>query len=146
MIILAVALGALYTFIDFDTDRLIPESCSIGDSFNCLQFKMNRTDGIVSVLLENKVGTEITMDSLICKYNGIDTREPMVQSAGIACGEYSDDNIICPGEKITMFCNVTKTGEVMKKKSKMDITVIYYKKDMSFPSSSDGFISGQTVK
>lgn len=133
---MGVALAALYVFLDYKPERLVPETCSLGDSFNCIDFMINRTNSNMTLSIKNEVGLELEMDSLLCMYDGQEYRSAVPDS--------SLAKIVDPGEIFNLTCNMQ--GAPLKSKSKVDVTIVYYKKGMSYPSSTDGFATGQTVR
>jgi hypothetical protein len=138
LLVLGIVFAALYLFMEFKPDRLVPETCSFGDSFTCNEFKMNGTSGRINVSVVNVVGTSITLDSMICEYQGTNYQEKVPDDA----------KDIAPGAEFTVACNVSGSGESLKRKSKVDLTIVYYKvgEGSVFPLSSDGFVSGSVLK
>jgi hypothetical protein len=123
MVALALVLGALFLIFDFNPGEKIPESCSFGGSFRCVDFQITRA-GLLTLSLKNIVGTAISVNSTVCEIDG--QRLFQQNSAEIPSGG-----------SFNISCDLNKT---VQKKSKVDVAIIFYKRGMSLPSSSDGVV------
>lgn len=135
LVILSVAIAAIYMFLDNKADVPIPDQCSFGDSFNCPDTLINGTSKIITLTLVNAIGTEITLAGLQCTYVGVAVMDKSMEDVKVG-----------PGERFTISCDMSSTNAVFKKKSKFDVSIVYFKKGMSFPSTSDGYVTGSIMK
>ncbi|MFA6073790.1 MAG: hypothetical protein WC758_06755 [Candidatus Woesearchaeota archaeon] len=115
-------ISAIYLFSSNPKD-VIPNSCSFGDSFDCVDAQILQT-GKVLVSLKNLVGTDILINSTICEYN---SNKVFTQ----------ESKTVAPGELFQLNCS---TGQQIIDKAKVDFVVVYIKEGYTFPSSSDGVI------
>jgi hypothetical protein len=125
LIVLTIVIAAMYLIFDFGkAEQSIPDACSFGDSFKCSDFQITPY-GYVVLNLQNMVGTNIQVGSVICKYNNIPSAS-------------NTTTIDVPsGGKFSVSCDLNST---IIKKAKADVTLVFYKQGMSFPSSSDGVV------
>jgi hypothetical protein len=136
LIALSAVIGALYLFVDFNPSNTIADTCSfgVGDSFYCVDAQINRTTGVINMSLKNTLGSEINVSYVICTHKEV---------------RVSDNNnliSIAPSSSFYVYCNMTNTGMTFDKKTKVDVTVVYTKKDSAYPFSVEGSVTSQPMK
>ena len=127
-IALTVVIGALY-FMSGSTspNKLVSDSCTFSDNFVCKDYQITKS-GLVTLQMRNAVGTNVMINSTICSQQGEPVNGVIVATASPDVPSGGDFNITC------------NLGTQSKGKVRFDVSIIYYKQSLSFPSSSDGLV------
>jgi hypothetical protein len=136
LLALSAVLAALYLFVDFKPDTIIPESCDFGveQSIYCIDAQINSATKEINISMKNTVGKEITVTNVVCSTGGI------TKSFGYSL-------IVPPSENFQVSCDMSdQEGVEFTKKSKVDVTLVYIPAGSIYPASADGYITTQPVK
>ena len=124
-LVILIMIGALVYFGILNPSRLLPDRCSFGSEFECLDFQIDYgttgADGIIRARLKNNVGDAIRIQTMTVTTEAV---------AGLSCtGDPIITDVWGVGE-IRDFaftgCDVAGVGFVAGEKGKVSIAVNYY--------------------
>jgi hypothetical protein len=123
-IALTLVIAALYFMSGTNSpNKVVSDSCTFSDNFICKDYQITKS-GHVTLNMKNTVGTNILVNSTYCSQAG---NQVVVQN-GIDVPSGGDFQLTCD------------IGAQSKGKVRFDVTIIYFKQSMSFPSTSDGLV------
>lgn len=120
-LVILIMIGTLAYFGILKPSRLLPDRCSVGPEFECLDFQLSSTDNTIKVRLKNNIGEPINIDSI-----GISTEA----SVALSCTNGPDILNVWGTGEIRDFafsvCNLNAVGFVPGEKGKISFSVKYY--------------------
>ena len=120
-LVILIMIGALAYFGILNPSRLLPDRCSFGSEFECLDFQISDTDSSIRVRLKNNVGDAITIQTMTVTTEAVTslscTGAPTITGVW-GVGEIRDFAFTS--------CDVAAVGFVAGEKGKVSIAVNYY--------------------
>lgn len=126
----AVVIAALAAFGVFTPGKFVAARCTVSAPFGCTEHSASEATGLISMVLQNGAGEEVTVTSMNVTNAG----------ATVLCTANAVSTIIADGATVTKTIACSGTGFAQGKKVKGDIEITYTKGTGVLPMTSAGSI------
>lgn len=120
-LVILVMIGALAYFGVLKPTRLLPDRCSIGPEFECIDYQISDSDNSIKLRLKNNVAEPI-------KLNGIGVSSESATS--LTCSSSPNVDFVWTSSEIKDLefsgCNLDSLGFVVGEKGKIQFKIKYY--------------------
>ena len=120
-LVILVMIGALAYFGILKPSRLLPDRCSIGPEFECIDYQISDSDDTIKMRLKSNIGKPIIIDSMSVSAES---------AAGLSCSGKPTISDAWVGGSIKDLtfsgCNIGTVGLVAGEKGKILFNIKYY--------------------
>lgn len=126
----AVVIAALAAFGVFTPGKFVAARCTVSAPFGCTEHSADASDGVISMVLQNGAGEDVTISSIAISGTG----------TTVACTTNSTSAAITDGATRVTTIACSGAGFATGKKVKGDIEIIYTKGTGTLPMTAAGSI------